>query len=335
MDILDQLNSQLQKKYGKKKKFDTPQLLRGSELPPVDWIPTGLLSYDYVNGGGGPRGKIEQVHGRKSCGKTTLVLKRIAEAQRLGLKCAFVDAEHELDPEWAKLHGVKMDDLILHIPDGEPADVTLEIVEGMLLSCEVDLIAVDSIPVLGTQEMLDKGMGDKHYAGIAGLMEMFYKKVVFSGVMYNSNAILIFINQPRELIGSRIAMERLPGGRALQHMSNIITKVKRGDFLIRKVGDEEEKIGVEVKMINEKNKVRRPFRESTARLQFDRGFNPLWEVILFGQKYEIIEKSGTWLYYGDTQLGQGVDQAMAFLIDNADIFVEIKKEVQEQILKGR
>jgi recombination protein RecA len=335
-DVMKQLNASLQKKYGTRKKFDAPQLMCGTDLPPVGWVPTGLLSYDFVNGGGGPRGKIEQIYGRRSSGKTTLVLKRIAEAQRLGLVCAYIDAEHELDKLWATKLGVNMEKLILHIPDMEPADVTLEIVESMLIGGGIDLIVLDSLAVLGTQDMLDKGIGDKHYAGISGLLEMFYKKVVFSGVMYHSDAILILINQPREVIRSTIPMERLPGGRALSHMSAIITHVKRGDYLIKKVGDkEEEKIGIEVKIINEKNKVRPPFRESTARLQFEQGFNPLWEVVLFGQRYDIIEKSGNWMYYGDVQLGNGVEQTMAFLVENAQYYVEIKQKIREQILKGR
>ncbi len=334
-EILDKVNARLAKRYKKQDKSMIPFMRMASELPEIDFIPTGLLAYDWVNGGGGPKGKIEQIYGKRSSGKTTLVLRRIAEAQRLGLTCAFIDSEHELDREWAIKIGVDINRLILHIPDMEPGEITMGIVEEMLLSDDIDLIALDSINSLGTKAMLDKDVGDKHYGGVSLLMESFYKKVVGSGLLYYSDSILIFINQPREVIGSRFPMDRLPGGRALQHMSAIITEVKQGDFLMRGSGEDEEKVGIEIKIVNKKNKVRWPFRENTVRLQFDRGFNPVWEVVHFGKRYGIIESKAAWGYYNGEKLGQGDNQQMEFLIDNAEIYYEIKQKIVERLKSGK
>lgn len=333
MELIDQLNAELARKFKKR----APILMRGADLPPVEWISTGLLGYDWVNGGGGPRGKCEQIYGRRSSGKTTLALRRIAEAQRAGLRCLYIDVEHDLDKAWAKKIGVDLENLLLHEPEFEPAEITLGMIEALLKLEEVDLIVVDSISALGTEAMLseDKTIGDKHYAGIAGLLEMFYKRVVGTGLLYNSNAILIWINQPRELIGARIPLERLPGGRALQHMSSIITETKQGDYITVGSKTEEEKIGIEIKIINRKNKVRWPYREQTLRLHFASGFNPLWEVIHFGTKYGLIELRGAWGYYKEHELGQGVNAHMSYLIDNTDVYKEIKTEVIELIKRGK
>jgi|LFRM01.2.fsa_nt_gb recombination protein RecA len=328
---LDKINSLLHKRFKK----NAPQLIKASELPPIEFISTGMLGYDWVNGGGGPRGKVEQVYGRRSSGKTTTLLRRIAEAQRLGHKCAYIDVEHELDKNWAKLLGVDLDDLLIHSPYYEPAEITLGVVEELLASGEFGLIGVDSITALGTEAMLNKDMGDKHYGGIAGLMEMFYKRVIGTGLLYNSDCVLVFINQPRELIGARIPMERLPGGRALSHMSAIITEVKTGDYITVGSKEKEEKIGIEIKLINKKNKVRWPFREQTLRLHFANGFNPLWDVIQFASRYELIEYRGAWAYYKGEQMGQGVEAHMRYLIENADIYYELKEKILSLIKSGK
>ena len=325
MDELDRLNTELRAKFKKK----APILRRGSDLRSVEWISTGLLGYDWVNGGGGPRGKVEQISGRRSSGKTTVVLRRIAEAQKMGLRCVFIDAEHELDKLWAQKLGVDLGTLWLHEPEFEPAEVTLALLEELLRNNKADLIAVDSIAALGTEAMLSEKntVGDRHYAGIAGIMEMFYKRVIGTGVLYRSNAILLFINQPREVIGSRIPLERLPGGRALAHMSALITETRPGDYITTGSGDEEDKIGIEIKVINRKNKVSKPFREQTLRLHFSSGFNPLWEVIHFATRYGLIELRGAWGYYEDHELGQGINAHMSYLINNPEVYYELKNRL--------
>lgn len=331
-EILKRLNSVLAKKYRKR---GAPQLMLGSDLPLVDWVSTGMLGYDWVNGGGSPRGKCEQVYGRRSSGKTTTLLRRIAEAQKLGIKCAYIDVEHELDKVWAQKLGVDMESLILHEPYFEPAEITLTIIEQLIADEDVGLVGVDSIPALGTEAMLNKDMGDKHYAGVAGLMEMFYKKVIGSGLLYNSDTILIWINQPREHIGARIPMERLPGGRALAHMSAIINETRVGDYITTGSGEDEEKIGIELKILNRKNKVRWPFREQTLRLHFSSGFNPLWDVLQFADRYSLIEYNGAWAYYNGQQMGQGREQTMRYLIENKEVYYELKATIQKRISSGK
>lgn len=329
-DIIAELNSKMNKKY----KTKAPELFRASELPPVEWLATGMLGYDWVNGGGAPRGHAEQIYGRKSCGKTTVCLRRIAEAQRQGIVCAFIDLEHTFDETWAKKHGVDLDKLILHNPFQESGETTLTVVETMLATGEIGMIVVDSVPALCPEAMLDKGLEDKHYGGNSALLEQFFKRIIGPGLLYDSNCVLIFINQPRDVIGSRIPMERLPGGRALSHYTSIHTEVKRGDFITEVRNGEEIKIGQEVKLINRKNKVRWPFREQTLRLHFANGFNPLFEVVQFAVKYDLVEKSGAWLYYDGESMGQGINNHMSWLYEHREVYGALRKQILEKIRAG-
>lgn len=330
-----ELIAQLNAKYSSKYKGNGATLMCGSDLPKVDWISTGLFGYDWINGGGGPRGHIEQIYGPRSSGKTSVTLRRMAECQRLGGKCAFVDAEHTLDKIWAKKHGVNLDELILYEPDiRDSAEVILAMVIDMLASQELDMIVVDSVPALCPQAKLEKGMEDKHYGGVSGVLGQFFDKVIGPGIMHNSGSVLIMINQPREVIGSRIPMERLPGGRALSHYSSIITQVKKGDYITIGSKDTEEKIGVEVKLINQKNKAGKPFREQTLRLHFASGFNPLYDLMLFTKFYKIVDFRGSWAYYNEECLGQGTDQHMRYLMEHMDMYKELKNEVINRIRSG-
>ncbi len=330
-ELLNKINAELARRY----KSNAPELIMASDLPPIEWISTGMLGYDWINGGGGPRGHCEQIYGRRSSGKTTVVLRRIAECQRLGGVAAYIDVEHTLDKAWAKTLGVDLDKLILHEPIDEPAHIVLGTVEELLRSGEVDMIALDSIPALADQAKLDNELGEKTYGGISILMTDFYTRVVGTGLLYQSNCVLILVNQPRDVIGSRIPMERLPGGRALGHMCSIITETRQGDYLTKKEDGEEVKIGIEVHIINKKNKVRWPFREYTLRLHFANGFNPLWDVIQFARRYGIIENRGAWAYYEEESMGQGIDNNMQWLINNSDKYYEIKNKVLELIRRGK
>lgn len=331
-EIMVRINAKLAKKY----KGSAPSLMSGSDLPPVSWIPTGLLALDWLNGGGGPRSHVEQIYGKRSSGKTSIVLRRIAEAQRKGLVCAFIDAEHTLDKLWAIKHGVDLDELIIYEPDMEASgEKIMDVVYEMLMGCSIDLIVIDSVPGLCPQAKIDGSMEDKHYTSVANVLSMFFDKVIGPGVLYNSDCNLIFINQPRQVIGSRIPMTRLPGGSALEHYSSIITEVKKDDWIFESSSKDAPKIGIDIKIINQKNKIRWPFKEHTLKLYFAGGFNPLSEVILFGQKYDLIESRGNWAYYGEEEMGNGLNQQMSWLMNNKEIYKELRAKILEKIAEGK
>jgi recombination protein RecA len=331
-EIKEQLNAKLHRKY----KDKAPVIMMGSELPPVEWITTGMLAYDWVNGGGGPRSHIEQLWGRRSSGKTTLALRRIAEAQRMGLCCAYLDAEHTLDKFWATKMGVNLSDLLLFEPDlTDSAEVICDLMVEILLRGDIDFLVVDSVPALCPQAKIDKPMEEKHYAGVAGILSQFFDKIIGPGILYNSNTVVIFINQPREVIGSRIPQERLPGGRALSHYSSIINKTLKGDYITIGSRENEEKIGQEIKIINEKNKVGWPFKEATVRLHFASGVNPLWDVLHFAKKYDIVELRGSWMYYKEEQMGNGIEEHMKWLMSHPDIYKEMKTTIINMIRSGK
>lgn len=329
-EVMDKINASMAKKFKK----NAPELMLASDLSPISWVSTGLLGYDYLNGGGGPRGRVEMIWGIESSGKTTVSLKRIAAAQQAGLVCAFIDLEHDLDRVWATKLGVDLEKLILHEPVYEPAEMTLALVEELIES-DVDLIVLDSVPALCTEAKMKGEVGDKHYAGVSALMTQFYERNIGGGTIYNNNTLIIMINQPRDLIGARFPTSRLPGGRALRHMCSIITEVKRGDYITIGPKESEVKIGIEVNLINRKNKVRWPYREQTLRLQYANGFNPLWDVIQFAKKYDLVEVSGSWMHYEGQNMGNGVEQVMAWLADNANVYIELKTKIVDLIKKGQ
>jgi recombination protein RecA len=330
-EAMERINATMAKKFKK----NPPELTTGADLPIVEWISTGLLAYDWLNGGGAPRSHIEQIYGRKSSGKTSVCLSRIAACQRQGGVAAFVDVEHTLDKLWAQKLGVNMNDLILHEPYDEAGERTLDLVINMLEGGDIDMIVVDSVPPICPEAMMTQDMDQKHYGGNSGLFEQFFKKIIGTGILYNSNCVLIFINQPRAVIGSRIPLERLPGGNSLQHYSSIMTEVKRGDYIMSSSAKDADKVGVEVKLINQKNKVRWPYKETTLKLQFATGFNVLWDLVTFAQRYDIIETSGAWGYYNGEQIGNGVGQQMQWLMEHKELYFEMKNQIQELIRAGK
>lgn len=330
-DVMADINAKMNKRY----KGGITPLRVASDLPPVGWLPTGLLALDWLNGGGGPRGHVEQIYGKRSSGKTSIALRRIAEAQRQDFICAFVDAEHTLDKLWAIKHGVNLEELIIYTPElEESGERIMDVVYHMLMGCSIDLIVIDSVPGLCPQARIDGTMEDKHYTSVANVLSLFFDKIIGPGVLYNSDCNLIFINQPRQVIGSRFPMDRLPGGSALQHYSSIITQTKQGDFIFTSDNKDAPKIGIESNIINMKNKVRWPYKESTIKLHFSSGFNPLSEVILFAEKYNLIQSNGSWDYYEGEQMGQGLGQQMQWLLEHRDIYAELKSKIQNKIREG-
>lgn len=331
-DTLDAINAKLAKKYKNK----APTLFTADELPDVEWIPTGILALDWINGGGGPRGRVEQLVGEKSSGKTSIALRRIAEAQRSGIICAFIDVEHSLDLLWAKKMGVKLEELILYTPeDNDSAEVTLDVVVDILKDQGVGLMVVDSVTSLVPEAVLKGTMEDKHYAGNAGVLTQFFNMVIGSGVLYNSNCNLILINQPRDVIGARFHTERIPGGRSLAHNSSIITQVKRGDFIFAGNDKNAEKIGIEVRLINTKNKCSYPYRETTASLYFKFGFHPILDLLQFCELYDLMDYQGTWAYYEGEQVGQGRVNQAAWLQAHPDVYTKLKAEARKLILQRK
>lgn len=332
--LMNKVNAQMARRY----KSKAPSLKSGSELEPIEWISTGLLAHDWINGGGGPRGRLEQLIGAKSSGKTTIALRRIAEAQRMGLVAAFIDAEHALDKLWAQKLGVVLDDLILYEPeDYDSAEVTLDVVIELLDSDDPpDVLVVDSVPKLCPKAVIEGGMVDKHYAGVASVMSQFLKKIIGPGILANSGTNLIFINQPREVIGARFYMERYPGGKDLSHDSSITTIVREGDYIFSSNDKNADKIGKKISIINYKNRCRYPYRESTLSLYFSQGFNPLLDVLEFGDHYGMIDyKANGWAYYGEENIGQGRAQHAQWLYNHLDIYKEMRDKIRELILAGK
>lgn len=331
-EILDSLNAKLSKRY----KNRAPVLTSGDSISDIEWIPTGLLAFDWINGGGGPRGRVEQLVGAKSSGKSSISLRRIAEGQRNGLTCAYVDVEHTLDKLWARKLGVDLNNLIMYSPeDYDSAEVTLEVVIDMLKLCSIDIIVIDSVTSLCPQAKIDGSMEDKHYAGVAGVLSQFFDKIIGPGVLYNSNTNLILINQPRDVIGSRFHMERIPGGKSLAHNSSIITYVKEGDFIFESNDKNASKIGKEIKVINNKNKCRFPYRESSVSLYFASGFNPLMDVLQFSEYYNLIEYSGAWGYYEGENIGQGKVQQSQWLLEHREVYGKLKEAIRQSIITGK
>lgn len=331
-EALEEINARLAKRF----KGRAPVLFTADELPELEWISTGILALDWLNGGGGPRGRVEQLVGTKSSGKSSLSLRRIAEAQRQGLVCAYIDVEHTLDRGWARKMGVKLEELIVYAPeDYDSAEVTLDVVIDLLKASDVDLIVLDSVTSLCPEAKIKGTMEDKHYAGVAGVLTQFFDKIIGPGILANSNCNLLLINQPRDVIGARFHTERIPGGKSLAHNSSIITMVREGDFIFAGTSKDSEKIGKEVRLQNIKNKCRWPYRESTVSLYFETGFNPLLDVIQFSEKYEIMEHSGTWAYYNGEQVGQGRQNQAAWLLKHPDVYREIKAKARSLILEGK
>jgi recombination protein RecA len=288
-------------------------------------ISTGSLSVDVALGVGGlPRGRVIEVYGPESGGKTTLALHVVAEAQRVGGVAAFVDAEHALDPSYAKALGVDVEELLVSQPDtGEQA---LEIVELLVRSGAVDVVVVDSVAALTPRAEIEGEMGDAHVGLQARLMSQALRKL--TGVMSKSRTTVLFINQIREKIGVMYGNpEVTPGGRALKFYASVRIEVRRlGDV---KVGGE--KVGNRVRVKVTKNKVAPPFREAEVEIVFGRGIDRLGDLVSIASDLDVVQKSGSWFAFGETRLGQGKEKAVAFLAGEPSLEADIRARVLDAL----
>jgi len=322
---LDRALAQIDKAFGKgsimRLDEDAHNLIPG--------ISTGALSLDLALGGKGiPRGRIVEVFGPESSGKTTLALTVLAHAQKDGGVAAFIDAEHALDPSWARKIGVNIDDLLVSQPDmGEQA---LEICELLVRSNAVDVIVVDSVAALIPRAEIEGEMGDSVVGLQARLMSQAMRKL--TGVIARSNCTVIFINQIREKIGVMFGSpETTPGGRALKFYSSVRLDIRRTGTI--KVGDEA--VGNHVRVRVVKNKVAPPFRQSEFDIMFNEGISITGDLIDMAVEDNVVDKSGAWYSYGDVRLGQGRENAKDFLRDNPDLFQEIREGVLDARLPDR
>jgi recombination protein RecA len=289
----------------------------------VEVIPTGSLELDIALGVGGvPRGRIIEIFGPESSGKTTLALHMIAEAQKMGGTGAFIDAEHALDPVYAKNLGVNIEDLLVAQPDtGEQA---LEIAEALVRSGAVDIIVIDSVAALVPKAEIDGEMGDSHVGLQARLMSQALRKL--AGVTSKSKTIVVFINQLREKVGIMFGNpETTPGGRALKFYATIRLDVRKVDPI--KQGNEIVGNRTRVKVV--KNKVAPPFKQAEFDIMYGEGISREGSILDIGTSIDIIEKSGAWYSYGDIRLGQGRENAKQFLKENKEIADEIERKIRE------
>ncbi|GAB4149796.1 MAG: recombinase RecA [Planctomycetota bacterium] len=315
----------IEKEYGK----GSIMRLGDDAVIPVEAIRTGSIELDAALGVGGlPRGRVVEIYGPESSGKTTLALSVIANAQREGGTTAFIDAEHALDPMYARKLGVKVDDLLLAQPDyGEQA---LDIAEILVRSSAVDVIVLDSVAALVPKAELQGEMGDSHVGLQARLMSQALRKL--TAAIAKSKAVMIFINQVREKIGGGGygPSETTPGGRALKFYSSVRIDIRR----IGKITVGERVIGSKVRAQVMKNKVAPPFRKAEFEILYDRGISHEGSLVNIGIRFGVVTKSGSWLSFGETRLGQGYEKAVEFLCENKDIAEAIENEVRLHLGSG-
>jgi len=314
--------SQIEKQFGK---GSIMRLGTKEAIVPIAVIPTGALSFDAALGVGGfPRGRVVEVFGPESSGKTTIALQVIAEAQKAGGMAAFVDAEHALDPAYAKKLGVDVDNLLVSQPDyGEQA---LEIAEALVRSGAIDVLVVDSVAALVPKAELDGEMGDSHMGLQARLMSQALRKL--TGIVCKSRTCFIFINQIREKIGVMFGNpETTTGGRALKFYSTVRIDIRR----IAAIKDGETVVGSRTRVKIVKNKVAAPFREAEFDLMYGEGISREGDLIDLAATHEIVEKSGSWFSYKGERIGQGRENARQFLKDNRDIARKIEDEVRKKL----
>ena len=290
----------------------------------IEGIPTGSLAVDQAIGGGFPRGRVIEVFGPESSGKTTLALSVVAQAQRLGGTAAFIDAEHALDAEYSGLLGVKIDDLLVSQPDsGEQA---LEIAEMLVRSGGIDIVVIDSVAALVPRAELEGEMGDSHVGLHARLMSQALRKL--TAIVAKSRTSLVFINQIREKIGVMFGSpETTTGGRALKFYSSVRIDIRR----IGALKDGDEVVGSRTRVKVVKNKIAPPFRLAEFDIDYGEGISRVGELIDLGVVHKEIAKSGAWFSYGDVRLGQGRENSKQFLRDNADVAEEIEMKVRAKM----
>jgi recombination protein RecA len=308
---------QIEKQFGK----GAVMKLDGENPQQIEGIPTGSLSLDVALGGRGvPRGRVVEVYGPESSGKTTLTLHVIAAAQKAGGIAAFIDAEHALDPSWAKRLGVHLDDLMVSQPDtGEQA---LEICELLVRSNAVDVIVIDSVAALIPRAEIEGEMGDSHVGLQARLMSQALRKL--TGAISKSRCTVIFINQIREKIGVMFGNpETTPGGRALKFYASVRIDVRRTGS----IKEGEVAVGNRTRARVVKNKIAPPFRDAEFDIMFDRGISYEGDLLDLAALANIVEKTGAWYNYKSTRLGQGRENAKQFLFENKDLAEEIRNAV--------
>jgi recombination protein RecA len=319
---IDLALSQIEKQFGK---GSIMRLGTKEAVVPIAVIPTGAISFDAALGVGGfPRGRVVEIFGPESSGKTTIALQVIAEAQKTGGMAAFVDAEHALDPQYAKKLGVDTDNLLVSQPDyGEQA---LEITEALVRSGAIDVLVVDSVAALVPKAELDGEMGDSHVGLQARLMSQALRKL--TGTVSKSRTCLVFINQIREKIGVMFGNpETTTGGRALKFYSSVridirrIAAIKEGDVVL----------GSRTRVKVVKNKVAAPFREAEFDIMYGEGISREGDVLDLAVLHEIVEKSGAWFSYKSERIGQGRENSKQFLKDNKDMLAKIEAEVRKKL----
>ncbi len=308
---------QIEKQYGK----GAIMRLGENKAMNVEHIKTGSMALDMALGiGGVPRGRIVEIYGPESSGKTTLALHCVAEAQKAGGNAAFIDVEHALDPVYASNLGVDIDSLLVSQPDsGEQA---LEITEALVRSGAIDIIVIDSVAALTTKAEIEGEMGDAHVGQLARLMSQALRKL--TSALSKSNCCAIFINQLREKIGVFYGNpETTTGGRALKFYASVRIDVRKAETL--KNGSE--MIGSRTRARIVKNKVAPPFKEAEFDVMYGTGISREGEIVDMGLQFEILRRSGAWFYYGETRLGQGKDAVKQLFVDNPELAAEIEEKI--------
>ena len=316
---LDMALKQIEKQFGK----GSIMKLGEQAEKRIATIPSGSLALDVALGiGGYPRGRVVEIYGPESSGKTTVALHAIAEAQRQGGQAAFIDAEHALDPNYARALGVNIEELLLSQPDtGEQA---LEIAEALVRSGAVDIIVVDSVAALVPKAEIEGEMGDSHVGLQARLMSQALRKL--SGVINKSKTMAVFINQIREKVGVMFGNpETTPGGRALKFYSSVRLEVRRAETL--KQGND--MVGNKARIKVVKNKVAPPFKQAEVDIMYGEGISKEGEILDMASGLDIIKKSGSWYSYNEERLGQGRENAKQFLKENEDMMAEIHDAIRQ------
>ena len=319
LKALNQALGQIEKDFGK----GSVMKLGEATSMAIDVVPTGSIGLDIAIGIGGlPKGRIVEIYGPESSGKTTVALHSVAEAQKQGGIAAFIDAEHALDPIYAKALGVDIDNLIISQPDtGEQA---LEIAEALIRSGAIDIIVVDSVAALVPRAEIEGDMGDSHIGLQARLMSQALRKL--TGSIKKSNCVAIFINQLREKVGIMFGNpETTTGGRALKFYSSVRLDVRRIDSI--KQGDKVIGSRTRVKVV--KNKVAPPFKQAEFDIMYGEGISKIGDLLDIAADIDIIKKSGSWYAYNEIKLGQGRENAKKFLFDNQDLINEIDEKVRK------
>lgn len=318
---LDAALAQIDKEFGK----GSAMKYGSKPVTDIEVIPSGSLSLDIALGVGGyPRGRIIEIYGPESSGKTTLTLHAIAEAQKAGLSCAFIDAEHAFDPAYAKNLGINLEELIISQPDN--GEAALEIGDTLIRSGAVDLVVVDSVAALVPQVELEGGMGDNQMGLQARLMSKALRKL--TATVSKTNSTIIFINQIRMKIGVMFGSpETTSGGNSLKFYASVRLDIRRGTA----IKDQEEVLGNETKVKVVKNKVAPPFKTADFEIIYGEGVSRIGEIIELAVKHEVLEKSGSWYAYKGAKIGQGKENTKNYLKENPKVAEEIENLVREKL----